>query len=741
MPDLRSNRERPETSSVHSCCHCGESESLGDLPEAKPQGRYFCPMCPGVISDEPADCPKCGMALEPVGVDVNDEDDAELADMTRRLWVGGSLALPVFVFGMGHLMPNGPHWMMGEESRWAQFFLATPVVFWAGWPFLKRGIRSFGTGRLNMFSLITLGVGAAYFFSMVAMFVPGWFPKDAGDEHGVNIYFEAAAVIVVLVLLGQVLELRARRQTSGAIRSLLKLAPERAHLVDGESERDVLLAQVEPGAMLRVRPGERVPVDGMLIEGRSSVDESMLTGEAMPVEKTVGDAVTGGTMNGTGTFVLRAERVGAETVLSRIVEMVAEAQRSRARIQALADKVAGWFVPAVLAVAALAMVAWWTLGPEPRFARAMVSAVSVLIIACPCALGLATPMSIMVGVGRGAQMGVLIKSAEALERLEQVDVVVMDKTGTLTEGRPRVVEIRTQGGGAVSTDALLRLGAAAEQSSEHPLGRAVVEAARKRNVALPSVADFQSTTGSGVCAEVEGNRVALGTLAYLKNLGAESSEELECEARTIEEEGQTVVYMALDGAVAGFFAVADPIKARAADAVRALQSSGIEVHMLTGDNPHTAAVVARKLGIERVKAAAGPAEKREYVKGLRDEGRKVAMAGDGINDAPAIAEADVGIAMSTGTDVAMKSAEITLLRGDVQGMVRAIGLSRAVMRNIRQNLFFAFIYNGIGVPIAAGVLYPVLGLQLNPMLAGVAMSLSSVSVVANALRLRHAPVT
>ena len=757
----------PTTPAPKSCC--GGAHGHGDV-QPSAAAKYFCPMCPGVESDQPGDCPKCGMALErnpawkapaiytcPMHPEIERDqpgecpicgmaleprtvraeaegEDGELRDMTRRLWIGAALALPVFLLAMAHVLPQAPHWVMGEVSRWTQFVLSTPVVLWAGWPFFVRGARSLRTGHFNMFTLIALGVGAAYGFSVVAMLAPGWFPASMHAMGGVGIYFEAAAVIIVLVLLGQVLELRARSRTGTAIRALLKLAPATARLVEDGGEREVPLDRVTVGATLRVRPGEKVPVDGVVLEGHSTVDESMLTGEPLPVEKAGGDGVTGGTINGTGSFLFRAERVGSETVLARIVQMVAEAQRSRAPIQGLADQVAGYFVPAVLGIAVLSFVLWFFLGPEPRLAHAIVNAVAVLIIACPCALGLATPMSIMVGIGRGAQAGVLVKNAEAIERLEKVTTVVVDKTGTLTEGKPRLVEVRPAPGTA--PEELLRIAAAVEQGSEHPLAAAIVAGAKERSVTLPAVRDFQSTTGGGVGAEVDGRAVLVGQLKFLQSHGVTGTETLAESAAPLQSEGQTAIFIAIGGEAAGFLTVADPIKASTPDAIRALHALGLKIRMLTGDNQRTADAVARELGLDHVEAGVAPAEKHAHVEALRRNGEIVAMAGDGINDAPALAAADVGIAMGTGTDVAMESAGITLVKGDLRGIARALTLSRALMRNIRQNLFFAFLYNALGIPIAAGLLYPFFGLLLSPIVAGAAMSFSSVSVIANALRLR-----
>jgi Cu+-exporting ATPase len=686
-----------------------------------------------IEQDHPGTCPKCGMALEPKTLTTEPEDDAELRDMTRRFLIGAALTLPVFLLAMAHVLPGVPHWIMGGVSRWTQFVLSTPVVLWAGWPFFVRGWRSLLTRHLNMFTLIAMGVGTAYLYSVAAMLVPELFPPST-QEGGVGIYFEAAAVIAVLVLLGQVLELRARSRTGSAIRALLNLAPATARVVADGVEREVPLDQVSKGAVLRVRPGDKVPVDGVVLEGKSNVDESMLTGEPLPVEKAPGDIVTGGTINGTGSFLMRAEHVGSETMLARIVQMVAEAQRSRAPIQALADRVAGYFVPAVLGIAVLTFVLWFSLGPEPRLAHAIVNAVAVLIIACPCALGLATPMSIMVGVGRGAQAGVLVKNAEAIELLEKVRVVVVDKTGTLTEGKPRLVEVRPVAG--TGANVLLTAAASVEQQSEHPLAAATVAGAKERGLKLQAAQNFQSTTGGGVSAQIDGREILVGKPAFLKERGIIDADALAAEAEPFQRQGQTAIFVAIDGKAAGILSVADPIKTSTPEAIRSLHELGLKIVMLTGDNQHTAEAVAKQLGIDEVEAGVDPRDKHARVEALTRSGQIVAMAGDGINDAPALAAASVGIAMGTGTDVAMESAGITLMKGDLRGITRAIRLSRALMSNIRQNLFFAFIYNALGIPIAAGLLYPFFGLLLSPMIAGAAMSLSSVSVIANALRLR-----
>ena len=705
-------------------------------PSAAPGAIYTCPMHPEIRKLGPGSCPICGMALEPEMVSADSGPNPELADMTRRFWIGLVLAVPVMVLEMGgHLA--GLHRLVGQEtSNWLQLVLATPVVLWCGWPFFVRGWQSLKTRHLNMFTLIAMGTGVAWVYSVVAVALPGLFPAAfRGPDGAVAVYFEAAAVITVLVLLGQVLELRAREQTSGAIRALLDLAPKTARrLRDDGTDEEVSLDAIAVGDRLRVRPGEKVPVDGEVIDGRSSLDESMVTGESMPVTKERGDKVIAGTLNATGSFVMRAEKVGRDTVLARIVQMVAEAQRSRAPIQRLADQVAGYFVPAVIAVAILAFAAWAAFGPEPRLAFGLVAAVTVLIIACPCALGLATPMSIMVGVGRGAQAGVLIKNAEALERMERVDTLVVDKTGTLTEGKPKVVAIVAAPG--FDEAELLRLAASAEKASEHPLAMAIVAAAAERKLPLSPVSDFDSPTGKGVLGTVDGRKLALGNARFLREVGIDTAA-LESEADRLRAEGATAIFLGLDGKVAGAFAIADPIKQSTPEALQALAREKVRVVMLTGDNRTTALAVARRLGITDVEAEVLPEQKSAVVDRLRREGRVVAMAGDGVNDAPALAAADVGIAMGTGTDVAIESAGITLLKGDLTGIVRARRLSEATMRNIRQNLFFAFCYNAAGVPIAAGVLYPFFGILLSPVIAAAAMALSSVSVVANSLRLRR----
>jgi Cu+-exporting ATPase len=704
-------------------------------PPAPAGTIYTCPMHPEVRQVGPGACPICGMALEPDLVTADSGPNQELVDFTRRFWVGLVFTLPVFALEMGgHL--SGIDTRLGvQASAWIQLALATPVVLWSGWPFFERGWRSLVTRNLNMFTLIALGTGVAWAYSVVATLAPGIFPAAfRGHDGTVSIYFEAAAVITVLVLLGQRLELRARERTSGAIKALLGLAPKTARRVrDDGSDEEVTLDLIAVGDRLRVRPGEKIPVDGELLEGRASIDDSMVTGESMPVSKAPGDRVVGGAINKTGSFVMQAQNVGADTLLARIVQMVAQAQRSRAPIQRMADRVSGWFVPAVMAVAALAFVAWASWGPEPAYAFALVAAVSVLIIACPCALGLATPISIMVGVGRGAQAGVLIKNAEALERLETIDTLVVDKTGTLTEGRPALTAIRPVA--SFHEADVLRLAASLERGSEHPLGDAIVRAAMDRGILLAEPRTFDSPVGKGVLGQVDGRQVVLGSGKFLKEQGVDTGA-LEAEAEQFRGDGATAIFMAVDGEAAAVLAIADPIKASTPEAVRLLKADGVRLVMMTGDNRTTALAVARRLGIDEVEAEVLPQDKAAVVEKFRGEGRRVAMAGDGVNDAPALAAADVGIAMGTGADVAIETAGVTLLRGDLQGIVKARRLSRAVMRNIRQNLFFAFVYNAAGVPIAAGLLYPVFGWLLSPPIAAAAMALSSVSVVGNALRLR-----
>ena len=708
----------------------------GRQPESVPEGTvYTCPMHPEIRQIGPGSCPICGMALEPEIAGPDTGPNPELVDMMRRFWIGLVLTLPVFILEMGAHIAGAHNWVEPTPSNYVQFAFATPVVLWAGWPFFVRGWQSLATRNLNMFTLIAMGTGVAYVYSLAATFVPGIFPEAFRGHGGAPaVYFEAASVITVLVLMGQVLELRAREATSGAIRALLDLAPKTARRIKGDGgDEDVSLDAVQVGDRLRVRPGDKVPVDGTVLEGRSALDEFMVTGESMPVTKEKDSRVLGGTLNTSGSFIMRADKVGRDTLLSQIVQMVASAQRSRAPIQRLADQVSAWFVPAVIAVALVAFAAWATFGPEPRFAYGLVAAVSVLIIACPCALGLATPMAIMVGVGRGAQAGVLIKNAETLERMERIDTLVIDKTGTLTEGKPKVVAVAPASG--FDEAHVLQLAASIERGSEHPLAAAIVAAAAERKLELLPVRDFDAPAGKGVTGIVDNKRLALGNARFLGEMSIDTSA-LAPEAERLRGDGATAVFLAVDGKAACVIAVADPIKKTTPDALRALAADGVRVVMLTGDNRTTAQAVARKLGIAEVEAEVLPDQKNAVVEKLRREGRAVAMAGDGVNDAPALAAADVGIAMSTGSDVAIESAGVTLLRGDLTGIVKARILSAAVMRNIRQNLFFAFVYNALGVPVAAGVLYPVFGLLLSPIIAAAAMALSSVSVIGNALRLR-----
>jgi Cu+-exporting ATPase len=694
-------------------------------------------MHPEVVRDEPGDCPICGMALEATTVTLEEEANPELVDMTRRFWVSGALTVPLIIVAMGEFMGLSFEWLATPRTlSWLELVLATPVVLWGGWPFFVRAWQSVVNRSLNMFTLIGLGTGVAYSYSVVATAAPGIFPASFRDAHGeVAIYFEAAAVIVTLVLLGQVMELRARNRTGAAIRALLGLAPKTARRLNSDgSETDVPLEQVQVGDRLRVRPGEKVPVDGVVVEGESAVDESMISGEPIPVAKQSGERVIGATINGTGGLVIEAERVGSDTLLSQIVQMVAAAQRSRAPIQKLADVVAGYFVPAVVAIAVITFIVWALAGPAPAMGFAIINAVAVLIIACPCALGLATPMSIMTATGKGATFGVLFKDAESIEVMRKVDTLVVDKTGTLTEGKPRLVGVESVG--ILAESALLRLAATLERGSEHPLAAAIVAGAHERGVELGKTASFESVTGKGVIGEVGGRRVALGNAALLDSLGIDPGM-LADRAETLRHQGQTVMFVAVDGEAAGIVAVADPIKETTPSAIEALHKEGVRIVMLTGDSETTAKAVAARLGLDEVVAGVLPDQKASTVKRLQDEGRVVGMAGDGINDAPALAQAQVGIAMGTGTDVAMESAGVTLVKGDLRGIVRARRLSRATMRNIRQNLFFAFVYNGLGVPVAAGVLYPAFGILLSPIIAAAAMSFSSVSVVSNALRLNR----
>jgi Cu+-exporting ATPase len=701
-----------------------------------PEGTiYTCPMHPEIRQVGPGSCPICGMALEPEAVSLDDKPDPELIDMTRRFWIALALTLPVFVIDMAAHV-GGIHLLPAQTSNWVSFALATPAVLWGGWPFFERGWQSVKTRNLNMFTLIAMGTGVAYIYSVVATLAPQLFPQAFRDMHGaVAVYFEAAAVITVLVLLGQVLELRARAQTSGAIRALLGLAPKTARRISQAGDEDIDIDAIAVGDLLRVRPGEKIPIDGVVTEGSSLVDESLVTGESMPVKKAVGTKVIGGTVNQSGGLVMRAEKIGRDTMLARIVDLVARAQRSRAPVQRLADMVAGWFVPVVIVVAIAAFAVWAMFGPEPRLAYALVAAVTVLIIACPCALGLATPMSIMVGVGRGARSGILIRDAEALERMEKVDTLVIDKTGTLTEGKPKVVAVVPADG--FERNELLRLAASVERASEHPLAFAILNAAKDESIELRDVQNFDSPVGKGALGTVDGRRIVIGNAVIMQQSSIDIRM-LEAEARTQRERGATAIYVAVDGRAAGIIAIADPIKPSAQDAIRQLRDDGLRIVMLTGDNVTTAQAVAKTLGITEVEADVLPERKGDVVARLRSEGRVVAMAGDGINDAPALAAADVGIAMGSGTDVAIESSGITLLRGDLIGLVEARLLSRATMRNIRQNLVFAFLYNAAGIPVAAGLLYPTFGILLSPMLAAAAMALSSVSVIGNALRLSRA---
>ncbi|MDN3442116.1 copper-translocating P-type ATPase [Psychrobacter sp. APC 3279] len=736
----------------HAHCHGKDTSNSTDVKSIK-GGKYdkvpadydgtvyTCPMHPEVRDVENSGCPICGMALEPETLTIGEEDTSELDDMTRRFWVCTVLTVPLLIYVMSgmfdvNVVNFSQYGISSQILQWAELVLATPVVLWGAAPFFVRGWQSIKSRNLNMFTLIAIGVGAAYIFSIVATFFPNIFPDSFRDANGqVGVYYEAAAVIVTLVLLGQVLELKARSQTSGAIRALLELAPPTARRVDENgNEVEVSLDEVVTGDKLRVKPGEKLPVDGTVIDGNSNVDESMVTGEPIPVSKAQGDTVTGGTVNGTGTLLVEAVNVGADSVLSKIVQMVAEAQRSRAPIQKLVDKVAGWFVPIVLICSVITFIVWAIFGPEPAMAFALVNAIAVLIIACPCALGLATPMSIMVGTGKGAQNGVLIKNAEALESMEKVDTIVVDKTGTLTAGKPELTAIDAQVG--QDEDEFLALVAAVESASEHPLAEAIVRAAQERSLIIPKATDFNSTTGEGVQAVVDGKKVAIGNSKLMESLNSFDNE-LSIKADVRRKDGETVMFVAIDGKAAGIISVADPIKPSTKEAISLLHDAGLKVVMLTGDNEKTAQAVANKLGIDEVHADVSPEDKNRIVKEMQDSGKLVAMAGDGINDAPALAQANVGIAMGTGTDVAMESAGITLLKGDLMGIAKAYKLSHATMRNIRQNLFFAFIYNALGVPIAAGVLYPVFGLLLSPMIAAAAMSLSSFSVIVNALRLRR----
>jgi P-type Cu+ transporter len=729
-PEVRQGKPGP-------CPSCGMALEP-ETPIVATRIEYTCPMHPEIVRPGPGSCPICGMALEPRTITAHEEQNPELRDMTRRFWISLALTAPLLAIAMADMLPGMPlqHALPAGWLPWIELILATPVVLWGGWPFFQRGWASIVNRSTNMFTLIAMGTGVAYVYSLIATVAPGIFPLSFRDMSGAPpVYFEAAAAITTLVLLGQVLELRARSRTGAAIRALLDLSPRTARILRNGTEEDVPLEQVKPGDRLRVRPGEKVPVDGVVLEGASAIDESMITGESMPVEKPAGSRVIGATVNGTGSFVMRAEHVGSETLLAQIVQMVSRAQRSRAPIQRLADRVAAWFVPAVIGTAFVTFIVWALIGPQPRLAHALVNAVAVLIIACPCALGLATPMAIMVGTGRGAHAGVLIRNAEALEMLERVDTLVVDKTGTLTEGRPSVESVIPIL--ALKDVELVRLVASLEQGSEHPLGSAIVAAAKSNGIPLVTVTDFQSRTGLGVSGKVDGKTVAAGNEKFFEALGL-STAAFARRADDLRRNGETAILIAIDGKPAGLIGVADPVKESTAAALRDLRASGLRIVMLTGDSRNIAEIVARKLGIDEFKAEVLPEKKAEIVKRLQAEGRRVAMAGDGINDAPALAQADVGIAMGTGTDVAMESGGITLVKGDLAGIVRARKLSQATMRNIRQNLFFAFIYNSIGVPVAAGVLYPLFGLLLSPILAAAAMSFSSVSVIANSLRLRNA---
>lgn len=723
------------------CPKCGMALEPADIPAPATKIEYTCPMHPEIVRDEPGNCPICGMALEPRTVSLDEGESPELRDMTRRFWIGVLLTVPLFVVAMGRHVPGMSFDGLASSRalNWLELLLATPVVLWGGWPFFERGWQSLVNCSLNMFTLIALGVGVAYGYSTVAVLFPTLFPTAFRDAHGeVAVYFEAAAVIVTLVLLGQVLELRARQRTGAAIKALLGLAPKTARRINADgNDEDVPLNRIQPGDRLRVRPGEKIPVDGIVREGHGIVDESMVTGEPIPVEKNPGDPVIGATVNGAGSLIMEAQQVGADTLLSQIVHLVAQAQRSRAPIQKLADQVAGYFVPAVVAVALLTLIVWAIFGPPPAMAYAIINAVAVLIIACPCALGLATPMSVMTATGKGATVGVLFKNAEAIELLRHIDTLVVDKTGTLTEGNPKLVA--TMPASNLDEATLLRLAATLERGSEHPLAAAIVGGARERGIMLGQAERFESVTGQGVTGWVDAHRIALGNRTLLQALNVDPGA-LGDEAERLRVDGQTVMFVVVDGRVAGLLGVADPIKQTTPDAIRALHADGLNIVMLTGDSETTARAVARKLGLDQVIAGVLPDQKAEQIKALQREGRRVAMAGDGLNDAPALAQAQVGIAMGTGTDVAMESAGVTLVKGDLNGIVRARRLSRATLRNIRQNLFFAFAYNALGVPVAAGVLYPAFGILLSPMIAAAAMSVSSVSVVYNALRLRSAAV-
>ena len=749
-PDQTEHHARHDDEDYHFCSAGCRTKFVADpdrylspdpraAQEAAPEGTiYTCPMHPEIRLEGPGSCPICGMALEPETFSLDSGPDPEYIDMRRRFWVSAVFSLPLFIYAMGDMIPGKPFesWFDPDTANWVQLLLATPVVLWGAWPFFVRGVQSLRTMNLNMFTLIALGVAVAYGFSLVATFFPGLFPDAFRGHHGsVAVYYEAAAVITTLVLLGQVLELKARGQTSSALRALLELAPPVATRINPDgSDEEISLDQVQSGDRLRVRPGEKIPVDGTIVQGSSTIDQAMITGEPIPVQKAEGDDVTGGTVNQTGSFVMTAERVGKDTLLAKIVQMVADAQRSRAPIQKLADTVAGLFVPAVVLIALVTFVVWALWGPEPALAYGLVNAVAVLIIACPCALGLATPMAIMVGTGKGAQNGILIKNAEALETFEKIDTIVVDKTGTLTEGKPKLVSVEAESG--LDSDQLLAWVAAIERASEHPLAAAIVAGAKDRGLTIATASDFQSVTGEGVEARVEDKRIAIGNEKLMARLGATSAA-LAAKAQDGRSQGQTVMFVAVDGKAAGLIGVADPIKASSKEAIRALHKAGIRVVMLTGDAEATAQAVGKMIGIDEIHANVSPEDKHQVISELQAAGKRVAMAGDGINDAPALARADIGIAMGTGTDVAMESAGITLVKGDLGGIAKARRLSQLTMRNIRQNLFFAFFYNALGVPLAAGILYPWFGLLLSPMIAAAAMSLSSVSVIGNALRLRR----
>lgn len=704
------------------------------LEPVRSAADYTCPMHPEIVQDHPGNCPICGMTLEPKNVEIK-ADDSEYKNMRLRFWLGLAFATPVFLLAMGSMSSTFDHFIPVNLSRWLQFILSTPVVLWAGWPFFERGWRSVVNHHLNMFSLISLGVGVAYLYSLIAFFFPQAFPSSFLFHGEAPLYFESAAIITVLVLLGQVLELKARSQTSQSIKAFLRRAANSARVIVNEEEKQIPIDQVKVGDILRVRPGDKIPVDGKITEGKSNIDESMITGEPIPVQKDVESAVIGGTINQGGSFLMQAEKVGSEMLLSRIVQMVAEAQRSRAPVQSLADKVAGYFVPAVLLVAVLTFIIWAWIGPQPSFVYGLVNAVAVLIIACPCALGLATPMSVMVGIGRGAEAGVLIKHAEALEKLEKVKIIVVDKTGTLTEGKPKLTQVISNEPG--KENEILRLAAAVEQNSEHPLATSIIQGAKERSISLPKVKNFQSITGGGVIGNVENHEVVVGKPNFLQKRKIKGITLLQQTALELQKQAHTVIFVAIDGQAVGLITVSDPIKSSTPNAIEQLHQLGQKIVMLSGDNEQTAQSVAKKLAIDEAHASVAPEYKQEFIQQAKGKNGFVAMAGDGINDAAALAAADVGIAMGTGTDVAMESADVTLLKGDLMGIVKAIHLSHTMMRNIRQNLFFAFIYNVLGIPIAAGILYPLTGLLLNPMIAALAMSLSSVSVIGNALRLRH----